>query len=114
MKNDLVYLKHIDEFCEDLKFYFYEIKDFEEFKKSKLYQDAIVRKLEIIGEASSHISDDLKNKYPQVEWKKIKAMRNRLIHAYFGIDLLLVWEVLIRDIPILHKQIKQIIKDLND
>jgi uncharacterized protein with HEPN domain len=114
MKDDLVYLGHIDEFCEDLKTYLYEIKDFEELKKSKLYQDAIVRKLEIIGEASKNISDELKLKYPEVEWRKIKAMRDRLIHTNFGIDLSLVWEVIIKDIPILHEQIKKIIKDLND
>ena len=112
MKNDLVYLNHMKEFCEDLKYYLFEIKDFEELKKSKLYQDAIIRKLELIGEASAHISDELKSNYINVPWNKIKGMRNRLIHAYFGIDLNLIWEVLIKDIPILEKQIKNIIDEI--
>ena len=112
MKNDLVYLNHIKEFCEDLKCYLFEIKDFEELKKSKLYQDAIIRKLELIGEASNHISDELKVRYNDIPWNKIKGMRNRLIHAYFGIDLNLIWEVLIKDIPLLEKQIKNIIDEI--
>jgi len=114
MRDDLVYLGHIDEFCEDLKTYLYEIKDFEEFKKSKLYQDAIVRKLEIIGEASKNISDELKKQYPEIPWRELKALRNVIVHEYFGINYSIIWEVLTKRIPILHEQIKKIIKDLND
>jgi len=72
----------------------------------------VVRKLEIIGEASVNISEELKSKYPNFPWREMRGMRNRLIHAYFGIDLNLVWEVLTRDISKLKKQIEEIIKDL--
>ncbi len=113
MKDDLTYLRHIDEFCEDLEMYLYEISDFSEFKKSKLYQDAIVRKLEIIGEASKNISQELKNKYPKLPWKEMKALRNVIAHDYFGLNYSVIWNVLISKIPQLHKQIKEIIKDLN-
>jgi uncharacterized protein with HEPN domain len=111
MKNDLVYLEHIDEFCSDLKDYLYELNDFEEFKNNKLYQDAIIRKLEIIGEASKNISEELKNKYPEIPWKEMKALRNVIVHEYFGINYAIIWEVLTKRIPILHNQIKEIIKD---
>ena len=111
MKSDLIYLAHIKEFCEDLKYYLYEIENFEEFKKSKLYQDAVIRKLEIIGEASNNISEKLKMEYSNIPWAEMKGMRNRLIHAYFGVNLNLVWEVLIKEIPKLYKEINQIIKD---
>ena len=111
MKDDLIYLKHIKEFCEDLKYYLYEIENFEEFKRSKLYQDAVIRKLEIIEEASNNISEKLKKEYPNIPWAEMKGMRNRLIHAYFGVNLNLVWEVLIKEVPKLHKEINQIIKD---
>ncbi len=113
MKDDLIYLEHIKEFCEDLLFYLYEIKDFEEFRKNKLYQDAVIRKLKIIGEASNYISQRLKKEYPKIPWAETKGMRNRLIHAYFGVNLNLVWEVLIKKIPKLNKEINQIIKDKN-
>ena len=112
-KEDIVYLKHINEFCEDLKEYFYEIGSFEEFSKNKMYQDAVYRKIEIIGEAVSNISDKLKNKYSFIPWLKVKNMRNVIIHGYFGIDKKLVWNVLINEIPVLHEQIKKIIKDLS-
>ncbi|WP_456479244.1 HepT-like ribonuclease domain-containing protein [Nautilia sp.] len=112
-KEDIVYLKHINEFCEDLKEYFYEIGSFEEFSKNKMYQDAVFRKIEIIGEAVSNISNDLKSRYSDIPWQQIKNMRNVIIHGYFGIDKKLVWNLLINEIPVLHEQIKKIIKDLS-
>ena len=112
-KDDKVYLLHINEFCEDIEMYLYEIGSFEKLKKNKLYQDAIVRKLEIIGEAANNISDKFKASFPDVPWRDIIDMRNRLIHGYFGVDLNIVWQVITKDIPPLHKQIKDILKELN-
>ena len=77
------------------------------------YQDAIVRKLEIIGEAANNISDKFKARFPDVPWRDIIDMRNRLIHGYFGVDLNIVWQVITKDIPPLHKQIKDILKELS-
>ncbi len=111
MKDDIVYLEHIEEFCRDLQDYLYEIKDFDEFKSNKLFQDAIIRKLEIIGEASKNISDELKSQYPEIPWREMRALRNVIVHEYFGINYAIIWEVLTKRIPILHNQIKEIIKD---
>jgi len=113
MKDDRVFLNHIREFCEDLQVYLYEIESLEELKKSKLYQDAIVRKLEIIGEASNNISKELKDKYPDVPWREIKALRNIMAHEYFGLNFNTIWNVLTTKIPLLHKQIKEILKELS-
>ena len=77
------------------------------------YQDAIVRKLEIIGEAANNISDKFKARFPDVPWRDIIDMRNRLIHGYFGVDLNIVWQVITKDISHLHKQIKDILKELS-
>jgi len=112
-KEDKVYLEHIDEFCDDLKTYLYEIESFEAFKKNKLYQDAVIRKMEIIGEAASNISKPFKDRYSNVPWRLMKDMRNRLIHGYFGVDLSIIWNILTNEIPVLHEQIKKIIKDLS-
>jgi len=63
------------------------------FSESNLYQDAIIRNLEIIGEAVKHIPTTLQKKYPDIEWKKIAGLRDILAHAYFGIDIEIVWDV---------------------
>jgi len=69
---------------------------------------AVIREFEIIGEAAGKLSDALKYRYPEVNWKDIKDFRNILVHEYFGIDLEIVWNVICDDLPILHSTIKDI------
>jgi uncharacterized protein with HEPN domain len=71
---------------------------------------AIVRSLEIVGEATKKISGDLKEKYPQVERRSMAGMRDRLIHDYFGVDYELVWDVVQNKIPGLRKAIEEILR----
>jgi len=78
---------------------------FDGFSKSRLYQDAIVRNLEIIGEAVKRLPKELIEKYPDIEWKKIAGLRDILIHAYFGIDTEIVWDVVQNKIPEIKHQI---------
>ncbi|MGE0813859.1 MAG: DUF86 domain-containing protein [Vicinamibacterales bacterium] len=61
-------------------------------------QDAIIRKLEVIGEAVKHLSDETRGRHPDIPWKQIAGMRDHLTHAYFGVDLALVWRVTERDL----------------
>jgi uncharacterized protein with HEPN domain len=72
---------------------------------------AIIRLLEIIGEATNGISEELREQYPSVAWTEMVAMRNKLIHAYFEVDNRLVWETLTRELPPLILQIEQILKE---
>jgi uncharacterized protein with HEPN domain len=65
--------------------------------------------MEIIGEASNHISDETKIKFSTIEWAQIVGMRNVFVHEYFGVDAYLVWEIIINDLPELKKKIKDII-----
>jgi len=73
-----------------------------------LIQDAVIRQIEIIGEASKLISNKIKSKSPKTPWKDIAGMRDKLIHGYFGVDLDAVWETVKKDIPPLKKDIKKL------
>ena len=80
----------------------------ERFMNDEEKQDAINRKLEVIGEAVANLEDKFKQDYPNVPWQDISDMRNRLIHEYFAVDLDLVWEVLQKDLPALKANILKI------
>lgn len=73
-------------------------------------QDAILRNIEILGEASKKISNVLKGKYAEVEWKKIASTRDKLIHFYFGVNLEIVWDIVKKEIPKLKEKISKILE----
>jgi uncharacterized protein with HEPN domain len=86
MKSDQILLQHIRNACIRIHEYIngYSL---EEFLNLPEKQDAVIRQIEIVGEAASHISPECRERNPAIEWKKIVGMRNLLIHQYFGIDL---------------------------
>ena len=73
---------------------------------------AIIRKFEIVGEATKNLPENLKEEHPEIPWKSMAGMRDRLIHAYFGIDYKLVWEAIKIEIPHLKPQLKEILKEI--
>ncbi|HDN83622.1 MAG TPA: DUF86 domain-containing protein [Candidatus Altiarchaeales archaeon] len=73
-------------------------------------KDAVVRNIEILGEASKSISEELKKKYPEVEWREISRTRDKIIHFYFGVDLSIIWDIITVDIPSLREKLKRITK----
>ena len=73
----------------------------ESFVTSGLNYDATLRNVELIGEAATHIPDEVRAKYPQIQWRMIVATRNRLIHGYLGIDNDTLWSVVVTDVPAL-------------
>ena len=77
----------------------------EEFLKNEEKQDAIIRKIEIIGEAVTNLEHKFKEDYPSIPWQDIADMRNKLIHDYFGVDLLVVWKTCKKDLKILKKEL---------
>jgi len=83
--------------------------DFEKFLRNKTLQKAFIRSLEIIGEATKKLPFEFRRRYPEVKWKAMAGTRDKLIHDYFGVDLELVWDILINEIPLLQKQIREII-----
>ena len=73
--------------------------DFKRFKMNYLIVDAIIRNFEIIGEASKNIPTDIKDKYPEIPWKKMYGLRNLIAHEYFGIDYEMIWEIAKNNLP---------------
>jgi uncharacterized protein with HEPN domain len=83
---------------------------FEDFNSNELIQDAVIRNIEIIGEATKKISKDLKSQYREIPWKEMSGMRDKLIHDYFGVDVDVVWKTVTEDIPYLKSLIVKIDK----
>ncbi|MFH1510447.1 MAG: DUF86 domain-containing protein [Candidatus Woesearchaeota archaeon] len=80
----------------------------EKFSKDKLRQSAVIRQLEVIGEAVKNIPSGFREKYPDIPWKDIAGLRDILSHAYFGVNIERVWMVIEKDLPYLKKGIKRI------
>ena len=108
-KDDLIFLKHINDAIEKILEYTSK-NDFEIFIESDWDQDAVMRNLEVIGEAAARISNEFKLNHPIIEWKEMKDMRNVLIHDYSEVDAQLVWQTITEDIPSLHKKITQLFR----
>lgn len=82
----------------------------ENLMHNEVLKRAVIRSIEVIGEAIKQIPDELKTRYPDVAWRPIAAIRDRLIHGYFGIDYDIVWDVLTTKIPLLEQQIRDILQ----
>lgn len=82
-----------------------------QFLADRKTQDAIVRNLEIIGEAAKNLSTEFKKKHRDIDWRKIAGMRDKLVHEYFGVNWDIVWEVAKRNLPKLERQIRQILHE---
>ena len=108
---DEIRLKHILDAIEEIETYLSEV-DFPIFIENSMMRFACIKQMEIIGEASNHISNELKSKFTDVEWAQIVGMRNVFAHEYFGIDSSLVWEIIKNDIPDLKAKIKLILQSI--
>lgn len=103
-RDDFVYVAHIIEAIESIQKFVKGI-DYENFKDNDLIISAVIRKFEIIGEATSNISDDIKIKNNDIEWRYLKGFRNHLIHQYFGVDVETVWNTIEENIEPLKEKL---------
>jgi len=112
-KDPLIFISHISDSIDNIESFSKDLSK-EKFIKNKLRQSAIIRQLEIIGEATKNIPSEFRKKYPENEWSKIAGLRDKITHHYFGINLDIVWEVVEKEIPKLKENIKKIIEDLKE
>ena len=85
-----------------------------EFLRDQRLRRAFVRSLEIIGEAAKHLPEEVRQHYPNIEWRSITGMRDRLIHAYFGVDYELVWDVIVNKILPLQQEVERMIREISE
>ena len=108
-KETLIFIQHILDSIEKIEKFMQGVNEKDFYKDEKL-QDAIVRRIEVIGEAVKNIPIGFRNKYSNIPWIKIAGMRDKLMHHYFGINLKTVWKVIEKDIPKLKREIKKIME----
>lgn len=104
MEDILDAVESIDEFILDM--------GYEEFVRDRKTNFAVVRSLEIIGEAAKSIPDSVREKYPDIPWKDMAGMRDKMIHHYFGVDYKVVWKTISEDIPLIKPIIKEILNSI--
>lgn len=113
MKSDLPYLRHILDAISKIEEYVKSMKR-EKFLKDVKTQDAVVREFEVIGEATKRLSSETKQRYTEIPWAEVAGARDRLIHAYFDVDLNEVWKTVCDDIPRLKSTVKKAIAELEE
>ncbi len=102
----LLSIQEVEEFTDDM--------DFEEFVSDRKTVNAVIRSLEVMGEAAKKIPPEIRNRYPEIPWKYIAGMRDKLIHEYHGVDLEIVWEVINKEIPPLKPEFEKILEELKE
>jgi uncharacterized protein with HEPN domain len=102
----MIFVNHIQDAIESILKFKAPVSSLEEFENNELVQNAVIRKLEIIGEAISNLSEEFLSSHPQVNWRGPKSLRNVLTHQYFEINLKAVWEVINNDLLVLEQEIK--------
>ncbi|MCF7974654.1 MAG: DUF86 domain-containing protein [Phycisphaerae bacterium] len=108
MRNDRTYVQHMLEAIQTIESYIAGCT-FDAFVGNKMMVDAVVRELEILGEAANQVSEDMKDKHPKIPWFKMRGLRNFVIHEYFAVNEKIVWDTCKENLPGLKVQLEQLI-----
>ena len=108
---DIIRLEHIVQAIERIKRYTLG-KRFDDLVKDDMMYYAVVKNIEIIGEAANLLTNEFKSEHPDTQWKLITGMRNYIVHEYYQVDNTVIWDVIQNDLPYLEAQIKDYLKNL--
>ena len=106
-KDPKIFLNHILESIGEIEKNLTNLNEVE-FYRNVTVQDAIIRRLEIIGEATKNLPKSFKDKHSEVEWRKVAGLRDIIVHEYFGLSLKLIWRITQKDIPELKRKISKV------
>lgn len=107
---DEAYIQHMIDAISQIEEYTKEM-DYEDFEEDEVRRDAVIRQMEILGEAAKRVSEEFRSKYTEVPWQDAAGMRDKLIHGYFGVDTRIVWNTIQDDIPQLKRKLRKIRKE---
>lgn len=107
MKDDIAYIDHILLSISKILEYTKDLNQ-DDFKDNEMVQDAVIRNIEIIGEATKKVSVDFNSQYSKIPWREMSGMRDKLIHDYMGVDIDVVWKTIQEDIPLIKSLIESI------
>ncbi|MBU4298867.1 DUF86 domain-containing protein [Patescibacteria group bacterium] len=110
-RSDELYLRDIFDSIVKIEKYLQNL-NYDEFSENLMIVDAVVRNLEIIGEAAKNLSKEIKILHPEIPWKEMAGMRNKVIHEYFGVNLKIVWKTIKERLPELKTKIEEIFKNI--
>lgn len=111
-KDSEIFLGHILESIKKIEEFTMGVSK-EKFLRDIKLQDAVIRRIEIIGEAAKNIPQNFREKHPYIEWAEMAKTRDKLIHGYFGVDIELTWNIIQTDIPLLKRKIEKVISKIN-
>ena len=109
-RSNIVYIQHMQDAMQKIIAYS-SSHSYNDLSDNEWDQDAVMRNLEIIGEAANNLDESFRKNYPEVPWRKIIDFRNIVVHDYADLDLEIVWQIIAKDVPLLSSQIKEILKD---